>query len=500
TIISITFLAIGFANGALNYLQKKINDPFVNWFTIKLPGPKSSSAVVNNILDTLNSDEIKNNYLIKSATKYKETPLFFFPANKNVSEYSKGRLMSVDDPIGLDLFNEDNRISGDTNFNCERDMGIVITRKLLERLGYSKDAKIIYFDNNDKNISKALSENYKVPIPIRAVIKSIPNRNNFIITNFFHDSYMTDRLCIFDFKEQSKSIIIYTGENKESAKLLSEEIKRNLKNLTPEFTTDDLTIDIDKCEEIIGRGFAVSVSFNTRPEEAEVAENLYEKITTLPYYVKNKGKFFRVFNYNIAPEQPDNTIYDYLSINFKNLDKIEDFSKYINISLNEGDIKDENNMIDVDAGAVKEKKNFNYISKMTWLIAALLTVFSILAISLFISNLLKTHLHKVKMNIGTYKAFGLSDKESKNIYLQIMMRFIILGLAISFATAFLLGKFIGLMFETSLNIDDKPEYFRLFDVQTFVLLGIIILVTIFVSYFNINKILSKTPGDLIYNR
>lgn len=137
---------------------------------------------------------------------------------------------------------------------------------------------------------------------------------------------------------------------------------------------------------------------------------------------------------------------------------------------------------------------------MTFLIAALLIVFAILAISFFISNLLKTHLNKVKMNIGTYKAFGLSDKESQQIYLQIMLRFILIGLFISFVVAYVSGNLIGKMFEKSLNIDDKPEYFRIFDLQTYILLGIIILVTVAVSYVNINRILSKTPGDLIYNR
>ena len=168
--------------------------------------------------------------------------------------------------------------------------------------------------------------------------------------------------------------------------------------------------------------------------------------------------------------------------------------------MNSGKEKDEMNLIQIDTRFLKEKKNFNYIGKMTILISALLIVFAILAISLFISNLLKTHLNKVKMNLGTYKAFGLSDKESVNIYLQIMLRFIGISLIFSFAIAYIIGSFLEIWIGLSLNINEDVKYFKLVDTLTFLLIAVIIIVTTLVSYININRILSKTPGDLIYNR
>jgi ABC-type antimicrobial peptide transport system permease subunit len=163
-------------------------------------------------------------------------------------------------------------------------------------------------------------------------------------------------------------------------------------------------------------------------------------------------------------------------------------------------VKEETNMIVVDSGAVKEKKNFNYISKMTLLISLLLIIFSIISISLFISNLLKTHLNKVKMNLGTFKAFGLSNQESINIYLQIMLRFVFTGLIFSLVISFVLGNVIDKIFSAWLSIEDQSAYFRLFDLNTYILITIIVVVSAIVSYLNIKKILSKTPGDLIYNR
>jgi ABC-type antimicrobial peptide transport system permease subunit len=229
---------------------------------------------------------------------------------------------------------------------------------------------------------------------------------------------------------------------------------------------------------------------------------VFAKIAQSEFYKKNNDKIIRIFDFGIAPD-PDVEIHnDYLCINFKKngLDSVEAFSKYVVQNLNEENVKEETNMIVVDSGAVKEKKNFNYISKMTLLISLLLIIFSIISISLFISNLLKTHLNKVKMNLGTFKAFGLSNQESINIYLQIMLRFVFTGLIFSLVISFVLGNVIDKIFSAWLSIEDQSAYFRLFDLNTYILITIIVVVSAIVSYLNIKKILSKTPGDLIYNR
>ncbi len=499
-IISFTFLAIGFANGALEYLNVKIKDPFVNWITIPLPSSKSSGSAFHQIMDNLNDRKVRNEFYIDSVTSYKETQLLFFPVDKEESEFSKGRILTFDDPIAHDLFGPNNLIEGDTAFTGENDLGIVVTEKLLKRLGYDKDAKFIYFDDNDKNVIGESKTNFKVPVPVRAVIRNIPNRNNFLVTKFFYLSWLAHEDCVFDYNFQKKRIIYFVGDDKALVKEMQEEVINNFSKLSEEIPSDEMTIDYEEYDKLNTPGYALSVSFNTAPEEAVVTEKLAQRIEKLKIFESNKRNIFRVFDLDIAQQQPENVIYDYLSINFKKLDKIEDFSKYIVKSLNSSTVKSESNIVEVDAGIVKEKNNFNYMSKMTLLISSLLIAFSILSILLFISNLLKKHLNKVKSNLGTFKAFGLSDKESKSIYMTIMLRFITISILISLVASFLTGKVAEMGFASQLHIEDQAEYFRLFDAQTYGVIAIIIAVTIIVSYYNINKILSKTPGDLIYNR
>ena len=53
-IFSLTLIAIGFANGSLEYLGKKMNDPFVKFVDIEIPRGKSEK--VGSIQYQLNSD------------------------------------------------------------------------------------------------------------------------------------------------------------------------------------------------------------------------------------------------------------------------------------------------------------------------------------------------------------------------------------------------------------------------------------------------------------
>lgn len=558
SIISITFIAMGFANGALSYLDTKLKDPFVNWLTVGIPWAKNSSSSVRDITDRLNDQDVRNMFLIDTVTAYKETSLPLFSNLENESEFIKGRLISVDDPISKDIFSEENLLMGDSAFKDDKDLGIVVTKKMLDRLGFPLDSKLIYFDNTDVDTTSGAPVKFKVPIPVRAVVKEIPGRNSFLVTNFFYVSWINKDNCVFDFKAQRKRILFHVAGNRADAKEFAAEIRKmagnfKLKESVPpsmleenqlsevsdeddDYDSDagsqwfddesenissanekgtmpveevpvvkEYAIDVrydDTCTSVRGGGYEVSVNFDALPVFYTTTEQIYQSIISSAYFKKHSSEISRIFDYNNAPLLEEEFSNDYVCINFKpnGLDSIEPLARFIFNNLNSDKVKEQTNVIDVDASAVKEKKNFNYISKMTWLISGLLVVFSILSISLFISNLLKTHLNKVKMNLGTYKAFGLSDKESVSIYLGIMLRFIMIGLLSALLVSYIIGNIIGVWFGSILNIDDQVEYFRLFAGQTYFLIFIILVVTVLTSYINITRILSKTPGDLIYNR
>jgi ABC-type antimicrobial peptide transport system permease subunit len=154
----------------------------------------------------------------------------------------------------------------------------------------------------------------------------------------------------------------------------------------------------------------------------------------------------------------------------------------------------------MDVNQVKEKENFNFLSKVTLVISVLLVCFSALAIMLFIFNLLKSHLSRVSMNIGTFKALGLSDAEARRIYFTIILVFILSGIVSAFILSGISGTVVNALMKRNLVIDAEIDYFKLFDWKTALMIAVVLSSSLLTSWLTIRKLLNKTPGDLIYNR
>jgi ABC-type antimicrobial peptide transport system permease subunit len=211
-----------------------------------------------------------------------------------------------------------------------------------------------------------------------------------------------------------------------------------------------------------------------------------------------KNKYIRYYDFNgEINETYSLPTPDAISIFFVKLDRIRDFEKYLYKTFNS---EDRVSKIQLDDNQVKEKENFNFLSNVTKIISTLLVTFSTLAIMLFIFNLLKSHLSKVKMNIGTFKALGLSDQKARNTYFSIILIFVLMGLFSAFLSSWIAGSLLNLIMKRNLVVNKDINYFRLLDWKTVFTMVIIVTSSIVTSWITIRNLLSKTPGDLIYNR
>jgi len=107
------------------------------------------------------------------------------------------------------------------------------------------------------------------------------------------------------------------------------------------------------------------------------------------------------------------------------------------------------------------------------------------------------------MNIGTLKAFGLSNRLLQKIYVKLVFRFVSLSIMVSFILAWImgfLGLFRGVLYLFGDNIEKGENYFKLFDTWTVIAVFLILTISTLVIIKTSKKILQKTPGDLIYNR
>jgi ABC-type antimicrobial peptide transport system permease subunit len=153
---------------------------------------------------------------------------------------------------------------------------------------------------------------------------------------------------------------------------------------------------------------------------------------------------------------------------------------------------------------IESKENYNFVSKLTIFISGFLVIFSVISIILFLSNLIKVHINKIKPNLGTFKAFGLSNPVIVRIYSILSLGFLLYAIVIALGISLLIGEtglFRFLFRVSGTVIDENSSYFDLLtDIKTYIALAAIVLVSLVVLPWNIWKMLDKTPGDLIYKR
>lgn len=491
----LTFLAIGFANGSLDYLDKKMNNAFVNWLTVSIPWSRSD---VDEVLRELNQDDIKKKFNIIAASGYSEQPVSYF--NKTENKFLRTKCRSFQpgkDQLLKDILEPHNRIIGDSAFSGIKDFGLVVTKRFMDDFGYAVDDPFIIMEHEIMDTTTNEWIHIPVPIPVRAVVKEIPGKIQVAFTDYYRNAYnqLTDNP--FDITKVRKMNFMFLGD-----KATADECATKMK-LFFQSEMDFRKYDPEVQNPIAHQasyvdGYDIIITFWPEPENfieaAEMAKQLRESEFIKPYADRLRLQYdFGTF----AGDTEVRKDFSMVSINFSSLDMVREFSKYMLTRFNE---EGDRSLIEVDIGRVKEKENLNFLSKIATVISWLVILFAAMSASLFVFNMLRSHLNKVKMNIGTFMAFGLSNGISRRIYFLIIIRFVLIALFLGCLMAFGIGYSLNLLFHRVLVIEEGFNYFVLIHKLSYFTVIIIVFTVVIVSWLTIKKILNKTPGDLIYNR
>jgi ABC-type lipoprotein export system ATPase subunit len=508
-LLFLTFLAIGFANGCIDYLEKKLNNPFVNWLTITIPWAKDDQ--MNDVKRKLNNPEIKRAYNINSVTSYTRSPIFILSKKENSFFPTNARSIEIRadyrDPILGDLVTDKNLIKGTTEGFRERDLSLIVTERLMTDFGYDieKDHHVLL-----ESIVVDTSGNVErdtIPIGIRAVVKELPGKAQAVYTLYFHRAQMQNNESTFD-RRLKKSIVFYVANQDEKyASKFRKSIQKIIDRLEgyDAYLPDVYSPTVTK--ESYLQAYEVRVAFDNNPEDYKIIDRLYGDIVNDKDFAEYKNVVSRTYDYYKFDEKFQETVSnDELSVNFTTIDKVREFATYLFKTFNDDDEKHSGGLLEVDISKVKEKENFLFLSNITKSISLILIFFGTISVSLFVFNLLKTHLEKVKMNIGTFKAFGLGDNKAQGIYFVIIVRFLLLSIAAALFFAQVFGYFLEKLLHSRVKVEEGVTFFKLFDngslvtIVTTSTIALILVTALVVSWFTIRNILSKTPGDLIYNR
>ena len=115
---------------------------------------------------------------------------------------------------------------------------------------------------------------------------------------------------------------------------------------------------------------------------------------------------------------------------------------------------------------------------------------------LFMVNMLQSYFQKVKRNIGTFKAFGMNGAELIQVYVIILVMIVFSSVLLALLITWGIQGFLPL-----LGIEKEGfNYLSLWNPTTYIATIVIFISTVVTVVLVMTRMLSQTPGDLIYDR
>jgi len=466
-ILTITFLALGFAIGGINYLREKMDDPFTNWVNLEIK--QSYRDKVSKIKTNLEIDTTRENFMLNNVGQYniEYQPFINF---ENGEEYPKKlRTLDVDDNLLGEILSvrKGNVVAGyEYDGEGEVDIelcGIIMKESSLRDLGYEDIASV-------KRIPIKI-ENFVIYPEVTSVVKELPNLVDLVVSPHFY-ILLTEAFETTNFINVSSSNKLEVISFEEDKSKLENDIQENIKSLIP------ASVDIRELELIEGESQNIATVYFNNYFSFARKDSLVAELNA-----NSNIKYIRYAPWECSTSRRFNiTDPYYLSFNFNQLDNVRDFKTYMWDKFN----------VEISMDQVEQKENFALVSKLTGFISLILFGFSILSIIFYVNSLLRTHLEKIKMNLGTLKAFGLNNSFLVSSYLKIILTFIGISIVIAFIICAIWDLIEARLFSNS--------YFDIFNFKILLAIIIIVLTALLTSQRTISKTLLKTPGDLIYNR
>jgi len=518
------FYLIGTANGILDFVAQQDKNPFVKVINIT-----SSYDGIEASMEKVQKEIKVSDYGIDAITYFTQATNHFNPVNEHPDNTTqeeffdpidKGKqnhqLISVrslqpNDPLREYLLKIPALRPTGTDFSGDNDYSVIVTRNFLTRLGQKDSTFIIRSINN-------AGEKCWQPLPVRGIVDQLPGDADMVcldnlwasINNDNTWDLASDQLVFWIkmdsvlFTEKFHSLLV----NQISSIAISNGIPLETKN-----SYDPILFDTVR---------------NVVVKPIENIQDLFEVRISSPGISKsNKDLIFGLL-------MRDNSIVNFLKDNNIPLERMQ--LSYLNTLASGGEVKynDANLSVNsfkhiyefsekvyqisgirLDMGKIERIRTYRIVASVTVMLSSFLIVFSILIITILLSNILSNHLNKIKKNIGLLMAFGVSTKV---IYQCIMGTFIFVTLIGGAALSYILGDlfhFNKYIFESSTGfvlpdfsgfklswayISDSHLIYKFITNPTLITIVLMMGFNLIRFNFIINQIFKETPGNLIYDK
>ncbi|NDP22170.1 MAG: ABC transporter permease [Paludibacter sp.] len=479
----VTILSISFSKSSLSYLDKKMNDPFINWVNVQNRNDAPISKLIAELSSTGTAQVISKRFGFRNVEENLYRNLNFITSKSKITPF-EGRTIKTTSPILNRILGEDNLIEGRNLLMNSKSVRLIVTKDMLIRMGYDDTPLFIdiaypFVDENTdvvKDLNLQTSNGYfGAPLPVIAVVKQLPGMMSFLCTEYFVQQ-KDNQDDAFDLtKPEYINSLEFASVDEAFTK---KKLNLLLQSLTPKTYQIDQSIEINSFKDynLLKVNFNMGDSISTH-EIGILAKEIEKHF--------NSSNIYRVFSYNTTNQQITIST-DYLSIDFQRLDSIQSFAKWAN----------EECGVKIDMTQIDAKNNFSIISRLGNLLSMVIVAISIAFIVIFLINLFRSHFEKVKKNIGTFKAFGMSNNWLIKVYMMVMSVMILSALFIAFAFSLIVQyttAFIGIL-------NEGEPIFNVYSNITILSMVATIIFALGAIYYTVSRLLKSTPGDLIYER
>lgn len=486
-VLTLTFLAIAFSNASLGYLSFKMNDPFINWLNIENNSDKSDYyGLVQALEDTV----VTEKYHILGYQEDYKFSYNFFTGDKDLRYFTGRFFQELNTPLVDAILSDDNVVNGQAvNSSADIDLqsvGVIMTEEMLSSLGYKKaPAYIGYarYSPGADNLGFHLytDEQYaSVPIPVLGVVKKLPGNVDFISSSFFLEQELNDYTYPFYMtNEEYASTLHYFLPGNIDAHDFEAFVIETARGEGVDLQIDSMSFYLPQIQSFKSGRFIsfYPASYADCLTLQQINDNVLDKY--------QGTDLTQVFDFDFSDSYVSEI--SFVSVHFKDLDMIRDFETFAK----------EQFAIEIEMSQINAKENFNSVSMMANILSWSIVVFSILCIMLFIVNLLQSYFQKVKRNIGTFKAFGISNSELIRVYVLIVSATIVAAILAAFFFVYIVQLILPLF---GIMKDGAFDYLSIWNAKTFLAIAIILICSVMTVYQVMRRLLSATPGDLIYDR
>lgn len=485
-VLTATFISIAFSNGSMKYLSEKMNDPFTNWVSISKTYNESDFDGLRRALD---DEDVQQRYRFGDVQS-DNYMAYTFVGNNGLKHYLQGRFFNNMDSKLVRAILEDKNVIANSAVDFDklndRAFGFVITVDVLHKLGYGDDNIPAYIDylrlsTGADTLGVKLDEDRAVlPMPLLGVVKRLPGNMDFISSRFFleQDNDNINNPLNLNNREYLSTLTYFLPEN-----VADSTFKNAVAKAVPDSLAGAYRIMDDPKEELLSwkPGRVQSVFFDSYALPVNVYQDMSERLA---------GEFgeedvVRLYNFKTGEFTLSNS--QYISVNFNSLDSIRAFESFAN----------DNYRVKIEMTQVNAKENFNAVSVMANILSWAMITFSLVCIIMFIVNMLQSYFQKVRRNLGTFKAFGIGSGELIKVYVFILVCIIVSAIVIALGVSWLVELLLPLF---GVLKDGQFNYLSLWSVKTLCAVGIVLVATVLTVRVVMQRMLRRTPGDLIYDR